>query len=183
MSTDPSVSLNDFKHWLNDRRALDVSMVFHEIVDKFAAFTTMQPSCPSDWPKLRSSLAFAFIGFHGRPEHEATLDAAERLLDSITAPNGPLPQLRTMAQKESHSELDGWISFSEKEPPISAALDNPNIKTTDTVLVTNNTNARNRMGKMSHKWLAIPLKNSDGSWTAFDDADRCISDLTHWKYA
>lgn len=80
------------------------------------------------------------------------------------------------------SQGDGWVSFDNEEPPRSAALDDPTVSTYDLVLVTNNINARDRMGRMSHVWFAMPIKGRDG-WVAFDDADREIMGLTHWKRA
>lgn len=35
--------LDEFKHWLNDRRACDVSFVFHEIVAKYSAALAAKP--------------------------------------------------------------------------------------------------------------------------------------------
>lgn len=73
-----------------------------------------------------------------------------------------------------------WKSFSVEKPPEDAALDDPSCKTTRVVLVTNNLNARNRMGQMSHLWLARPIKGSDGEWCAYTDGDQKIHSLTHW---
>lgn len=77
-----------------------------------------------------------------------------------------------------------WISFADQEPPQSAALDDPSVTTPDRVLVTNNINARDRMGRMSHLWLASPHKTDSADsftgWVAYDEADRCIQNLTHW---
>ena len=52
------------------------------------------------------------------------------------------------------------------------------------VIVTNNINAKNAFGKMSHVWLtchAIESREGDGIVT-FDDFDRKIIGLTHYKY-
>lgn len=75
-----------------------------------------------------------------------------------------------------------WLSITEHEPPRSAALDESSVCTTDRVLVTNNINSRDRMGRMSHVWLAAPLKSaeSDTGWVAYDEADRKITNITHW---
>lgn len=73
-----------------------------------------------------------------------------------------------------------WKSFSVEKPPEDAALDDPSCKTTRVVLVTNNLKARNRMGQMSHLWLARPIKGSDGEWCAYTDGDQKIHALTHW---
>lgn len=77
-----------------------------------------------------------------------------------------------------------WIAFAERWPDQVAALDDKNIKTVPRVLVTNNLAARNRMGQMSHVWLASPMMSSapeqTGNVIAFDEGDRCLHDLTHW---
>jgi hypothetical protein len=75
----------------------------------------------------------------------------------------------------------GWAAFADREPPSTAAKDDPNVRTTDRVLVTNNMRARDRMGRMSHVWFASPIKSEDGSeWVAFDEGDRKIHGLSHW---
>lgn len=74
----------------------------------------------------------------------------------------------------------GWISFDDEWPPESPALDDPNVKTRDRVLVTNALRARDRMGRMSHVWLGVPQKAGD-EVICFSDADRRIYGLTHWK--
>ncbi|WP_143492549.1 hypothetical protein [Pseudomonas chlororaphis] len=77
-----------------------------------------------------------------------------------------------------------WIAFTERWPDQVAALDDQNIRVTPKVLVTNNLKARNRMGEMSHVWLASPFKSSapekTGDVVAFDEGDRTLHCLTHW---
>lgn len=77
-----------------------------------------------------------------------------------------------------------WIAFNERWPAENAALDNPSVKTTPRVLVTNNLEARDRMGRMSHIWYAAPMQSSSpditGPVIAFDEGDRAIHGLTHW---
>lgn len=72
-----------------------------------------------------------------------------------------------------------WISFDAQEPPVDTALDDPSVAVPRRVLVTNNIKARNRMGQMSHVWLARPQKQGK-EWVALDDNARCIEFLTHW---
>jgi len=52
------------------------------------------------------------------------------------------------------------------------------------VIVTNNINAVNSHGEMSHVWLVDFFGESltDGV-VIFDDNDLKITNLTHWKYA
>lgn len=74
-----------------------------------------------------------------------------------------------------------WTSFKDKEPPKDAALDDRSIKTTRRVLVTNNIEARDRMGRMSHVWFESPIKDrTTGEWVAFDARLCEIFGLTHW---
>ena len=54
-----------------------------------------------------------------------------------------------------------------------------------TVLVTNNLKARDAKGNMSHVWVVtIIIESSEpdkyGKFTAFDEADRRLMDLTHY---
>lgn len=52
------------------------------------------------------------------------------------------------------------------------------------VLVTNNINARDAHGQMSHVWIGFIIKSAEpekyGKFVAFDEADRKILDLTHY---
>lgn len=52
------------------------------------------------------------------------------------------------------------------------------------VLVTNNINARDAQGGMSHVWLGSIIKSSEpkiyGKFVTFDEADRKIFDITHY---
>lgn len=77
-----------------------------------------------------------------------------------------------------------WVAFSERWPEKVCASDNPEIKCFPKVLVTNNLAARDRMGQMSHIWLAVPFEASNphltGAVVAFDEGDRRIENLTHW---
>lgn len=79
-------------------------------------------------------------------------------------------------------EESEWIAFKDRWPPSSKALDDPKVKTVDTVLVTNNVTARDRMGRMSHVWLAMPIKEGQNA-VAFTDGGAKLHDLTHWKDA
>lgn len=51
------------------------------------------------------------------------------------------------------------------------------------IVVTNNIDAKNAHGEMSHVWMTNFLQHNmyDG-YLIFDDADRCIIGITHWKY-
>lgn len=52
------------------------------------------------------------------------------------------------------------------------------------VLVTNNINARDAKGGMSHVWLGFIIKSSDpdryGKFMCFDGGDMPVRDLTHY---
>ena len=75
-----------------------------------------------------------------------------------------------------------WISFDEKEPPAQCALDDPSVSTVGNVLATNNIDARDRMGRMSHVWYLSPHKDSKtGEWSGYTDASREVTGLTHWS--
>lgn len=54
------------------------------------------------------------------------------------------------------------------------------------IVVTNNINARDANGEMSHVWLTKfwteSTENENFGIVTFDDADRRIINLTHWKY-
>lgn len=83
------------------------------------------------------------------------------------------------SQAMSGERVDEWVAFSERWPPKSAALDDPSVMTTDRVLVTNNIDARDRMGRMSHVWWATPIQ-SKNEIVAFTENDWKIYGLTHW---
>lgn len=52
------------------------------------------------------------------------------------------------------------------------------------IIVTNNINATNAFGEMSHVWMTTFLQKSDvEGFITFDAADRKIIGITHWKYA
>lgn len=87
------------------------------------------------------------------------------------------------AGRESALGSNGWIPFAERWPEKSPALDDPSVLTMDAVLVTNNLSALDRMGRMSHVWYAAPMESSNGEIVAFDEADRKIRGLTHWRDA
>ena len=52
------------------------------------------------------------------------------------------------------------------------------------VLVTNNLNARDAHGQMSHVWIGHIIKSSEpklyGKFVTFDNSDRLIHDLSHY---
>lgn len=52
------------------------------------------------------------------------------------------------------------------------------------VLVTNNLNARDAQGQMSHVWIGTIIKSAEpkiyGKFVTFDEADRKILDITHY---
>ena len=53
------------------------------------------------------------------------------------------------------------------------------------VIVTNNLDAKNAHGEMSHVWLTtIWMKGSQAheGYVMFDEGDRKVIRLTHWKY-
>jgi len=52
------------------------------------------------------------------------------------------------------------------------------------IIVTNNLNSIDAHGNMSHVWLTLffTASKTEGSIITFDDADRKIINLTHWKY-
>src|SRR5678815_2626053 len=73
-----------------------------------------------------------------------------------------------------------WCSFEEKLPPPD-----------ETVLVTNNINARDSKGRMSHVWIgwpqqstgpndSFPNKPPKGSWLCYQSDSRIVESLTHW---
>ena len=54
------------------------------------------------------------------------------------------------------------------------------------IIVTNNLDAKNAHGEMSHVWLTINFiqsSNPNGGLITYDERDRKIIRLTHWKYA
>ncbi len=54
------------------------------------------------------------------------------------------------------------------------------------IIVTNNINAKNAHGEMSHVWLTnywTEAELSRNGTVTFDENDRKIMNLTHWKYA
>ncbi|HEY5851979.1 MAG TPA: hypothetical protein VIT62_14590 [Lysobacter sp.] len=75
-----------------------------------------------------------------------------------------------------------WIAFADRWPGESVALDDPSVKTRDTVLVTNGINARDRMGRQTNVWLAAPIQSAN-EVVAFTDSNQKIHGLTHWKPA
>lgn len=83
--------------------------------------------------------------------------------------------------RAANARADGvWIAFADRWPNESAALDDPSVKTTDTVLVTNNLHSRDRMGRMSHVWLLSPIR-ADGEVVGFTEANWKVHGLTHWQ--
>lgn len=75
---------------------------------------------------------------------------------------------------------EDWVAFKDAWPPRTSALDDSKVITTDTVLVTNNIDGRDRMGRRTHVWLAAPV-GTRANPVAFTDSDRQIFGLTHWK--
>lgn len=63
----------------------------------------------------------------------------------------------------------GWISFADEKPPEG-----------DSVIVTNNPDARDAHGKMSHVWILWPQQTADGEWIGFNDADCRVRNLAMW---
>ena len=51
------------------------------------------------------------------------------------------------------------------------------------IIVTNNIEVLNSHGEMSHVWMTTFITEIDGYIATFDDAERRITNLTHWKYA
>lgn len=52
------------------------------------------------------------------------------------------------------------------------------------LLVTNNLEARDAYGEMSHLWLVNLLQHDDElGFLAYTDGDTRIENLTHWRYA
>ena len=54
------------------------------------------------------------------------------------------------------------------------------------LIVTNNIEAKDAFGEMSHVWLTtLWIKSDDTNYgiVTYDAADRRIVNLTHWKYA
>jgi hypothetical protein len=72
-----------------------------------------------------------------------------------------------------------WVSFEDRWPPKSPALDDPSVATTDRVLVTNNLAGRDRMGRMSHVWLCAPIQDKR-EIVGFTESNSTIYGLTHW---
>lgn len=81
----------------------------------------------------------------------------------------------------STEKSDGWVSFADRLPPDLPATDDPSVMVSPRVFVTNNIDAKNRVGRMSHVWYVHPIKDdATGEWVAFDEGDRKIHSLTHW---
>lgn len=73
----------------------------------------------------------------------------------------------------------GWVAFADREPPQFPAVDDPSVMLSPRVLVTNNIDARDRAGRMSHVWFEHAIKGED-EWVAFDSSYRKIHGLSHW---
>lgn len=74
----------------------------------------------------------------------------------------------------------GWIAVAERRPPHPSPL----------LLVTNNINANDRYGCMSHVWLTGMLHYGNGNDPlkypyplVFTEDDRRVLGITHWRYA
>lgn len=71
--------------------------------------------------------------------------------------------------------MNYWTAFTDEWP-----------KPNQQLLVTNNLESLDAHGVKSHVWLTtFPLKSSehDGEIVCFDEADRKIRFLSHWRYA
>lgn len=83
-----------------------------------------------------------------------------------------------------------WHAFADMDPPTSPRLDNPSITGFDQVLVTNNIEARDAMGRMSHVWYAMPFilrtaesleRNGGNPWIGdVGIGVQTIYQLSHW---
>ncbi|CAN5649135.1 hypothetical protein BH10PSE18_BH10PSE18_14970 [soil metagenome] len=95
-----------------DSEAHDIAEVLSEIASLKAAAPSAAPASgeADGWPYMRSKLALAVLGFHGRTF--ATLADAEQMLDSISEPDGPMPELRRIAAA-AHAAPDASPSASE----------------------------------------------------------------------
>ena len=70
--------------------------------------------------------------------------------------------------------MSGWISVYERQPESFHGL----------ILVTNNIEARNRHGNMSHVWLTSMLHHSGREFSAFPvESDHKVIGITHWRPA
>lgn len=79
-----------------------------------------------------------------------------------------------LAAQKRHRPSNQWVSLAERQPPKDCAR----------LLVTNNITARDAYDHFCHLWLVHMVhKQDDGSFAAFDDHDRKIHGLTHWRYA
>jgi len=72
------------------------------------------------WEQLRGSLAIAILGFASRERPAGvSLEAAERMLDALTEPDGPLPGLRDLGglpgPTGSAMALVVWPPFNDAE--------------------------------------------------------------------
>lgn len=95
------------------------------------------------------------------------------------------------------STSGGWIAFSEHRPEPTYDPKNPGRPTHGLILVTNNIEARDRWGHMSHVWLAGMVHYHEtakvwrgeteaeaGEITAYTEPnDRLVRHLTHWRPA
>ena len=67
-----------------------------------------------------------------------------------------------------------WVSLAKEQPGGHIGK----------FLVTNNINARDAFGHMSHLWLVSMIHpQQDGSFMAFSECDTKIGNLTHWRAA
>jgi hypothetical protein len=89
----------------------------------------------------------------------------------------PLYSAMEAARPPSETEAK-WIPVAERLPEPHRRL-----------LVTNNINAEDAFGQMSHVWLVRMIHepsdtdHENKGWIAFDDYDGIIESLTHWRYA
>ena len=111
-------------------------------------------------------------------------------------PNLVAAMLRGEEPATAPGEATGWIAFSERMPEPRYNPENPG-PTHGYILVTNNLEARDRWGKMSHVWLVAMVHTHEtdnvfngnvlavaGEITALaHPGDMRVRGLTHWRPA
>lgn len=100
-------------------------------------------------------------------------------------------------QNQQQSSQSGWIAFADRRPEPHYDRNRPG-PTHASILVTNNIEARDQWGHMSHLWLVGMVHYHDdgphefagrviaekGEITAYDQSiDMAIRNLTHWRPA
>lgn len=66
--------------------------------------------------------------------------------------------------------MNEWISVKDRLPEGR------------NVLVTNNINALDAHGDMSHIWIGFVTHAIDGTYVSFDDGDNEVFNITHWMF-